>query len=450
MVTSDAAKYTYDFADATNELATAMTNMNESMMIALSGSKSWTVVSRLTSGSGFWKIQNKIRAITDVFKVYDNVQKKAIENSDKFGKQMKSMATIMNKVPKNMNFDALRAISQGEMIDTSPTKKYEEVLQSETFQAIKTLFGNEKALSYAEEQIVEQTKMIEQIRERLQWQEAFAKGDIKTRATMIREKIFRLAAVYLGLFTTLGKYLLMTALPYILGGIALLVVAVPLVAIAIGVVLDVLRFINDSVNRGASQFEGSIASGMKLIDLLLIPLNYIFEIMKQVGLIVKLALTGKLIQALGETLRLVFYTILFKGVEMIIEWGTTLFGVTVNFIVGAIIGIGDRIIQLIDYINPFKLFDKMGSGAMFGMASGGISNGGMTMVGESGPEMVYLPNGSRVMSSPNTRRGAGATVNVYVNGRVGASDAEINDIAQKVGRAINIQMNRSTNSGVSF
>ena len=34
-------------------------------------------------------------------------------------------------------------------------------------------------------------------------------------------------------------------------------------------------------------------------------------------------------------------------------------------------------------------------------------------------------------------------VNVHVNGRVGASDSEIRDIAQKVAREINIQMNRT-------
>ena len=217
MVDKDAVKYTYDFADATNELASAMTNMNESMMVALSGSKTWTILSRITSGSGFWKIQNKIRAITDVFKVYDNVQKKAIENSDKFGKQMRSMATIMGKVPKNMNFDILRDVSEGgEHANYNFNKKYKNVVESETFQAIKTLFGNEKALSYAEEQITVQTEMIKQIQEKLQWQEDFAKGDIKTKATMIRDTVIKLATVYFGLASQMLRIFITVALPYIL------------------------------------------------------------------------------------------------------------------------------------------------------------------------------------------------------------------------------------------
>ena len=39
MVDKDAVKYTYDFADATNEMASAMHNMSESLMINLNTSK---------------------------------------------------------------------------------------------------------------------------------------------------------------------------------------------------------------------------------------------------------------------------------------------------------------------------------------------------------------------------------------------------------------------------
>jgi len=43
----------------------------------------------------------------------------------------------------------------------------------------------------------------------------------------------------------------------------------------------------------------------------------------------------------------------------------------------------------------------------------------------------------------------GNTIHVHVNGRVGASDAEIRDIANKVAREINIRMNQ-TRSTVSM
>ena len=76
------------------------------------------------------------------------------------------------------------------------------------------------------------------------------------------------------------------------------------------------------------------------------------------------------------------------------------------------------------------------------LSKGGVAQGGMTMVGEKGPELVKLPAGSRVISNANSRGMGGNTINVHVNGRVGASDAEIRDIANKVAREINIRMNR--------
>ena len=86
-----------------------------------------------------------------------------------------------------------------------------------------------------------------------------------------------------------------------------------------------------------------------------------------------------------------------------------------------------------------------------GMASGGITTGGMNLVGERGPELVKLPRGSRVYSNADSKRMAGGnTINVNVNGRVGASDAEIRDIARKISSHINIEMNRSSNTLARF
>ena len=87
-------------------------------------------------------------------------------------------------------------------------------------------------------------------------------------------------------------------------------------------------------------------------------------------------------------------------------------------------------------------------------SSGGVTTGGLSIVGEKGPELVKLPTGSRVYSNAdsgkmvaaNAASSGGNTINVHVNGRVGASDAEIRDIANKVAREINIRMNRTSSS----
>ena len=82
------------------------------------------------------------------------------------------------------------------------------------------------------------------------------------------------------------------------------------------------------------------------------------------------------------------------------------------------------------------------------LARGGtVRTGGMAIVGENGPELVSLPKAATVHSNTQSKQMmSGNTINVHVNGRVGANDAEIRDIAQKVAREINLQMNRTTSA----
>ena len=77
-------------------------------------------------------------------------------------------------------------------------------------------------------------------------------------------------------------------------------------------------------------------------------------------------------------------------------------------------------------------------------SEGGVTPGGPVIVGEKGPELVNLPAGSRVHSNADSKKMIGGnTIHIHINGRVGASDAEIRDIANKVAREINLRMNRT-------
>tara|TARA_Y100000361_G_scaffold42167_1_gene36148 strand:+ start:15349 stop:16779 length:1431 start_codon:yes stop_codon:yes gene_type:complete len=78
-------------------------------------------------------------------------------------------------------------------------------------------------------------------------------------------------------------------------------------------------------------------------------------------------------------------------------------------------------------------------------STGGVSMGGPAIVGERGPELVTLPRGAKISNNANSMgtRAGGNNIHVHINGRVGASDAEIRDIANKVAREINIRMNRT-------
>jgi len=84
-------------------------------------------------------------------------------------------------------------------------------------------------------------------------------------------------------------------------------------------------------------------------------------------------------------------------------------------------------------------------------ANGGvITSKGLQVVGERGPELVSLPKGSRVHSNADSRKMSGGTTNhitVQVQGRIGASDTEVRDMATKVSKIISREINRSTQTG---
>ena len=91
--------------------------------------------------------------------------------------------------------------------------------------------------------------------------------------------------------------------------------------------------------------------------------------------------------------------------------------------------------------NPFKK----------GKAEGGpITKTDTYLVGEKGPELVRLNAGNYVVPNHalNSSSNSSNVINVSVNGRVGASDQELRDIARRVGSMINREINRTTTVGV--
>ncbi len=86
-------------------------------------------------------------------------------------------------------------------------------------------------------------------------------------------------------------------------------------------------------------------------------------------------------------------------------------------------------------------------------ASGGVSSGGLAIVGERGPELVNLPAGSRVHSNANSRKmvGGGQSVvnnfNVTINAK-DTSDAEMRRIADELGKHFAKNVTRSFQSGL--
>jgi len=82
-------------------------------------------------------------------------------------------------------------------------------------------------------------------------------------------------------------------------------------------------------------------------------------------------------------------------------------------------------------------------------ANGGVSGGGMAVVGERGPELVNLPKGARVHNNNESKKMGGGVVNNNVSVTINAkdtSDAELRRIAQKLADMITGKLNRRTSS----
>ena len=145
--------------------------------------------------------------------------------------------------------------------------------------------------------------------------------------------------------------------------------------------------------------------------------------------------------------------------SLIFGLGQTISGIAQTIIDGIIGGITYLFVELpsqmatqLAAIMPSVDVPDFGLGGITEyFASGGVVNSPYQVVGEEGPELVKLPRGSRVFSNNQSRAmlsGSTNNITVQVSGRVGASDSEIRDIARKVAKEINTQMNRTSSTVV--
>ena len=112
-------------------------------------------------------------------------------------------------------------------------------------------------------------------------------------------------------------------------------------------------------------------------------------------------------------------------------------GGPLGIIAGALIGGG------LGYIGGYTI-----GGMLDGKAGGGrVNKSGNYLVGEAGPEILSLPTNSFITPAVQSRGRMGNNITVQVNGRVGASDTELNEIARKIGQKINRQMNQFGSAG---
>ena len=77
---SDAIKYTFALGESLNVLSEATESAGKSFGdFAASSNKGWTVLARILSGSGLWRLQARIRAAGNIFELYFKNQEKMIK-----------------------------------------------------------------------------------------------------------------------------------------------------------------------------------------------------------------------------------------------------------------------------------------------------------------------------------------------------------------------------------
>lgn len=111
-----------------------------------------------------------------------------------------------------------------------------------------------------------------------------------------------------------------------------------------------------------------------------------------------------------------------------------------------------------DFLNPAKkisgAYNKardsvFGEKGVFGtikgkFAKGGTSHGGLSLVGEQGPELLNLNAGSKVYSNSQSKKMVGGNTNIFnitINAK-DTSDAEMRRVAEQLGKMIGNKINR--------
>ena len=84
----------------TRELSEALNELSGAWIEAAEKNKAWTTVSRLTSGSGFWRMQNSIRGYIGILAIYRENLKKTAEEQDNFNKLLTVHSKVRKQVPK--------------------------------------------------------------------------------------------------------------------------------------------------------------------------------------------------------------------------------------------------------------------------------------------------------------------------------------------------------------
>jgi len=474
MSDKDADKFTNDLTIAINRLNQANQGLVKSFGEAgEGGNRLWNVVSRFSSGGTFWKLQNYLRGVSNIVQAFTKANEdnqKAVLNSMEANlgladslKTLQQQRTKLRNEDDNALYrlfvqdlgDAELAKETADRFYTTQINALQKVAKKRGKQFRKSLMPGigqrfkEKSNLYfqrvgkygmgsgkmersnliksanfiAEETFAPLTKAFGKTKDFF-----FDKGPLgklrkdgspdmrfkqnKENASGLKKMMAKMKKVdfigKLGDFATttiaaIGKFLMYGTL---------IVLGISVIAAIIKAGWPVLK------KQFAGAFKFFKAAFMNVVGILL----GVFNLFRAI-------FAGDVIGAI----KIFFKDIVWNIVKLLGNLLAGLFKVMLGIITGLLAGIYNATIGRL-------IGKKIGE-----YSTGGVSRGGLAVVGERGPELVSLPRGARVQNNANSMgaRAGGNSIHVHINGRVGASDAEIRDIANKVAREINIRMNRS-------
>ena len=496
----------------------------QDVMTGLNKSRFWTIISRSASGilPNFWAVQNKFRAITDVFAMYYEGHEKGnkammdainaqVQLSDALENLNTDLLEPINLAPDPGDAEALeesraalekfgetakRTVKEYNAI-TSASEKYVDA-QIAAGKYGRELTPEEREGEVAKEAYTQTQAMLQNQKDKLDkaqertLQKRLDQEEVDNADNPV-QKFFIKQRQKLTAFTKMIGPVLRGMLKMIAGAVLWGTVILISILLLVNVVKQLWPYFQETRKLFIFYFKLVISGIVDILGGLFLMVvgalqgdfgkfgEGLYKVLEGVAQLV-LGLLGMLFTLAIGVLEII-YKGMIKGMTNSMAYLKKVghFALTIASAILLMVGLITFIatggwLVLLGYVLASAVAGIMAK-MIRPFADGGTVDSPMQLVGEKGPELVTLPKGSRVTTASdtkdmiegnksqevnvenknieNTENVTNNTENVtnitvQVQGRIGASDAEVKDMATKVAREINLRMNRTGTTTTRF
>tara|TARA_Y100000593_G_scaffold49471_1_gene93206 strand:+ start:28579 stop:30207 length:1629 start_codon:yes stop_codon:yes gene_type:complete len=481
------------FSSLVDVSSQSMDGWGRSLAKASSESKAWTAVSRLISGSPLWKVQNKIRAVADGFAVFYKVQDKNKKGLIEQAENLSKLASAQEE------YDEITKKLKGINVEGMSKKQLQEAVAgmdlAESLVLLQGKDGVAKALEMYKEEKDKIDESVKGFQSKFKDGEKMGKllmGYLKKGLEIFAKVIFWGTLLGLAVFTLRQLYksggafketvdAIFSAVKWLGSNLFSVVVslgktlywAAATLFSMVDLVIGLFQGNSDRAERAAER----IYSG--LVNIVGYSLGAVLQLLGTIvgglmSLLVKvfLPMLAENVGSFVSTLIKELPENIIKGMDNLLTQQTKGLGRVIKSVLlsFAVVGLATALAPI---FGPFvaasvaigiaidRLLKIITGKGLIGTVSGFFSNRAATGANfiTSGPTPLLVgdnPGGKELvqvtpLSSPNINgpRG-GNNITVNVQGRVGASDRELDEIAKKIGNKVLKNISRSTSTPVRF